>query len=168
MSETPKHWYALYTRSRWEKKVDRLLTEAGYETYCPLNKVERRWSDRIKKVEEPLFRSYVFVHIEPAKQSYVRAIEGVVNFVYYLGKAAIVRDEEIEAIRLFLGEHDNVEVTPLDGPIAPGTRLRITSGFMMDKQAIAVKEHNKFVEVIIESIGFRLRASVERRRLEKV
>jgi transcription antitermination factor NusG len=56
-----KHWYAIYTNPRWEKKVDKLLTEAGIESYCPLNTVMRKWSDRMKKVEEPLFKSYVFV-----------------------------------------------------------------------------------------------------------
>jgi transcription antitermination factor NusG len=57
---TPK-WYAVYTRPRWEKKVAALLLHKGIESYCPLNKVRRRWSDRTKTIEEPLFKSYVFV-----------------------------------------------------------------------------------------------------------
>ena len=61
---TEKKWYALYTKPRWEKKVYRLLSERGMEAYCPLNKVKKKWSDRIKLVEEPLFKSYVFVHTE--------------------------------------------------------------------------------------------------------
>ncbi len=56
-----KHWYAIYTKPRWEKKVHHLLSEKGLEAYCPLNKVTRKWSDRMKTVEEPLFKSYVFV-----------------------------------------------------------------------------------------------------------
>ena len=58
---TAKKWLAVYTRPRWEKKVDQLLKEQGTESYCPLNKVKRKWSDRVKTVEEPLFKSYVFV-----------------------------------------------------------------------------------------------------------
>ena len=57
-------WYAIYTRPRWEKKVDLLLKDQGLESYCPLNKVKRKWSDRIKLVEEPLFKSYVFVRTD--------------------------------------------------------------------------------------------------------
>ena len=165
---TQPHWYALYTQARWEKKVHRLLQEAGFERYCPLNKVQRRWSDRMKTVEEPLFRSYVFVRIAEKQRSDVRAIPGVVNFVYWLGKPAIVRDEEIEEIRRFLDEFTDVEVTRIDEKIEPGTRVRIVSGFMMGREAVAIRETNKYVEVYLDSIGFRLRAMVERRRLKKV
>jgi transcription antitermination factor NusG len=56
-------WYAIYTRPRWEKKVNGLLEAKGIESYCPLNRVRRKWSDRIKTIEEPLFKSYVFVKI---------------------------------------------------------------------------------------------------------
>ena len=57
-------WYAVYTKPRWEKKVNSLLLQKGIEVYCPLNKVRRKWSDRIKTIEEPLFKSYVFVKIK--------------------------------------------------------------------------------------------------------
>jgi transcription antitermination factor NusG len=163
-----KCWYAVYTTSRWEKKVHARFTEAGIESYCPLNKVLRRWSDRVKKVEEPLFKSYVFVHISEAEKQAVLNTHGVVNFVYWLGKPAVIRDQEILEIRRFLGEYENVEVLRMDQPLMPGTRVRITSGLMMDHEATAVKIHNRTVEVIIESIGFKLRATVEKKRLEKI
>ena len=57
-------WFVVYTRPRWEKKVHSLLTAKSIESYCPLHKVRRKWSDRIKLVEEPLFKSYVFVRVE--------------------------------------------------------------------------------------------------------
>ncbi|HRX93358.1 MAG TPA: transcription termination/antitermination NusG family protein, partial [Chitinophagaceae bacterium] len=60
-AETNKRWLAVYTKPRWEKKVNKLFKEKGLESYCPLNKVRRKWSDRMKIVEEPLFKSYVFV-----------------------------------------------------------------------------------------------------------
>ncbi len=74
-------WFAIYTRPRWEKKVHILLMQKGIESYCPLNKVRRRWSDRIKLVEEPLFKSYVFVKTDEAGRTPVRMTDGVVNFV---------------------------------------------------------------------------------------
>jgi transcription antitermination factor NusG len=168
VSKTTKHWYAIYTTSRWEKKVHARLSDAGLESYCPLNTVTRKWSDRIKKVEEPLFKSYVFVRIADGEKQSVLSTPGVVNFVYWLGKPAIIRDHEINEIRRFLGEYENVEVIQLDQPIQPGARVRITSGLMMDHEATALKVHNRTVEVLIESIGFKLRATVEKKRLEKI
>ena len=79
-------WYAIYTRPRWEKKVNHLLQGKGIESYCPLNKVRRKWSDRIKTIEEPLFKSYVFVKIDEEARTNVRMTDGVINFVYWNGK----------------------------------------------------------------------------------
>ena len=59
-----RKWYAIYTRPRWEKKVNLLLGGKGIESYCPLNKIKRKWSDRLKTIQEPLFKSYVFVKID--------------------------------------------------------------------------------------------------------
>jgi transcription antitermination factor NusG len=163
-----KHWYAIYTTGRWEKKVHRLLTEAGYEAYCPLNMVLRKWSDRVKKVEEPIFKSYVFIRIASDEHTAVRQIQGVVNFVYWLGKPAIIRDIEIEEIKRFLGEYDDVKVERLDAPIAPGEKVRITSGVFMHHEATAIRIHNKTIELRLESIGFKLIATFDKRKVEKV
>jgi transcription antitermination factor NusG len=163
-----KHWYVLYTRGRWEKKVYSQLADAGVESYCPLNIVERRWSDRVKKVEEPIFKSYVFVKLSKEEHRKVLETPGVVKFVYWLGKPAIVREKEIEQIRKFLDEYDEVAVVPVDGSIVPGARLLITSGIFMDKEAIALKVFKKTVEVLIISIGCKLVATLESKRLMKV
>ena len=78
-----KKWFAIYTRPRWEKKVNLLLQEQGVESYCPLNKVRRKWSDRVKTIEEPLFKSYVFVKVSDEEKTTVRMTAGVMNFVYW-------------------------------------------------------------------------------------
>ena len=93
MPVTQKYWYVLYTKPRWEKKVYQLLMEQGIESYCPLNKTRKKWSDRVKWVEEPLFKSYVFVKIAEDRRTEVRMVNGVVNFVYWLSKPAIVKDK---------------------------------------------------------------------------
>ena len=163
-----KHWYAIYTTGRWEKKVHNRLLEAGVESYCPLNMVMRKWSDRVKRVEEPLFKSYVFVRISKDEHHKVLDTPGVVRFVYWLGKPAVIRDKEIENIRKFLGEYDDVQVVPISNQIVPGSQLLITSGILMDKEAVALKVHKKTVEVLISSIGFKLVATIEKKRLIKV
>ena len=73
--EVTAKWYAIYTRPRWEKKVNSLLINKGVESYCPLNRVRRKWSDRIKTIEEPLFKSYVFVKIGEEARTEVRNVD---------------------------------------------------------------------------------------------
>ena len=98
---------AVYTRPRWEKKVNQLLKEKGVESYCPLNKVRRKWSDRVKIVEEPLFKSYVFVKVNDEDRATVRMTTGAINFVYWQGKPAVIKEKEIAAIKKFLDEYDS-------------------------------------------------------------
>src|SRR5271170_7100148 len=113
MSGSRMNWFVLYTKPRWEKKVYTLLTGNNIEAYCPLNRVRKKWSDRVKWVEEPLFKSYLFVRIAEEEQTAVKMANGVVNFVYWLGKPAVVRDEEITIIRKFLDEYSNVTAEAL-------------------------------------------------------
>lgn len=160
MPDRKKKWYALYTKPRWEKKVSNLLTEKGLESYCPLNKVKRKWSDRIKTVEEPLFKSYVFVRINDEEQTKVRMTHGVVNFVYWQGKPAIVKDKEIEVIRKFMNEYENVIAEPLN--LRPESRVKIQQGIFMDKEATVLKVRGNKVQVIIESIGYSLVAFIDK------
>jgi transcription antitermination factor NusG len=166
MSGSRKNWYVVYTKPRWEKKVYTLLTDKNIEAYCPLNKVRKKWSDRIKWVEEPLFKSYVFVKVAAEDLTGVRMINGVVNFVYWLGKPAIVKNKEIEIIRKFLNEHDEVWAEPVD--LQKDARVVIRRGAFMDKEARVVGVDKNKVRVLIESIGFSLVAVVARSNVEVV
>ncbi|MES2849378.1 MAG: UpxY family transcription antiterminator, partial [Bacteroidota bacterium] len=98
MDGNKSYWYAVYTKPRWEKKVASLLSEKGIENYCPLNKVIKQWSDRRKVILEPVFKSYVFVKIDEANKWDLKKINGILNFVYWLGKPAIIKSAEIENI----------------------------------------------------------------------
>jgi transcription antitermination factor NusG len=160
MTTDKKNWYAVYTKPRWEKKVYGLMTEKGMDAYCPLNKVRKKWSDRMKWVEEPLFKSYVFVRVTEEEHTKVRMVNGVVNFVYWLGKPAIVKDKEIEIIRKFLNDYKEVEAIALN--LQADTKVTIRQGAFMDKDATVVKVLNNKVQVIIESIGFSLMAVIDK------
>lgn len=161
-----KKWFALYTKPRWEKKVNVLLSNKGIESYCPLNKVRRKWSDRTKLVEEPLFKSYVFVRIEPSNQSLVRMTDGVINYVYWNGKPAMVKDKEIETIKKFLNDYENVQAIPAS--IVPQQKVRIETGILMNSEGVVQKVlHNK-VEVLIESLAYVLVATVDKRNVQPV
>jgi transcription antitermination factor NusG len=159
-----KKWYAIYTKPRWEKKIYQLLQDKGIECYCPFNRVKKNWSDRVKLVEEPLFKSYVFVKVKEEEQSSVRYINGVVNYVYWLGKPAIIRNHEIERIKQFLNEHTDVSVVPLQ--LTVGSKVVIKAGLLMDQEAKVIKDRKRFVEVEIKSLGCRLMALIEKKQLD--
>ncbi len=156
-------WLAVYTRPRWEKKVHTLLTAKGIEAYCPLNKVRRKWSDRIKVIEEPLFKSYVFVRVDEEGRTPVRMTDGVVNFVYWNGKPAVVKEKEIQTIKKFLNEYEEVSVIKME--LAPNERVVITAGPLMDKEGKILEIKNKVAKVVIESLGSVLVAYIEKSKL---
>lgn len=166
MSVNEKNWFVVYTRPRWEKKVNALMEERGLESYCPLNRTRKKWSDRIKWVDEPLFKSYVFVRIGEDEQTTVRMISGVVNFVYWLGRPAIVREKEISIIKKFLNEYKDVRAEPLN--IEPDARLRVKGGIFMDKEVKVLQVQGNRVRVIIESIGYSLIASIDKSNLTPI
>jgi len=160
MHSSEKNWYAVYTKPRWEKKVHSRLEEKGIEAYSPLNRVRKKWSDRLKWVEEPLFKSYVFVKIAEEDGARVRTVDGVVNFVYWLGKPAIIKSIEIEAIRKFLNEYDEVVAEPLE--LAKNMKVKIRGGALMDKEGKVIQVFNNKVQVVIESIGYALVAVINK------
>jgi len=164
--ELNRKWYAIYTRPRWEKKVNLLLTEKGVESYCPLNKVKRKWSDRLKTVEEPLFKSYVFVKIDDGEKTTVRMTSGVINFVYWNKKPAIIKEKEIQVIKRFLDEHENVHVYPIE--LRLNDRVRVIAGSFMDQEGKVLDVRHKAVKVAIDSLGYVLVAHIERSKLTSV
>jgi transcription antitermination factor NusG len=156
-------WLAVYTRPRWEKKVNNLLIEKGLECYCPLNKVRRKWSDRVKIVEEPLFKSYVFVKVNDEDRTRVRMTPGAINFVYWEGKPAVIKEKEIIAIKRFLNEYENVEVQPME--LKVDQRVRITNGTLMDQEGKVLDIRRKTAKIAIDSLGYILVAYIDRTKL---
>jgi transcription antitermination factor NusG len=158
-----KKWYAIYTKPRWEKKVNYLLGTKEIITFCPLNKVKRKWSDRVKTIDEPLFKSYVFVKVDDTERTKVRLTNGVINFVYWNQKPAIVKEREIETIKRFLNDHENVGLRPLE--LAVNQLVTFTSGTFMDLKARVLDVRKKEVKVVIESLGCELIAVVDKNKL---
>ena len=161
-----KKWFAVYTKPRWEKKVFTLLQEKKITAYCPLNKVRKKWSDRYKIVHEPLFKSYVFVQVEENETAHVRTVSGVVNFVYWNGKPAVIKEEEINTIRRFLNEYGHVEVEHIQ--FKPNQRVKIMSGVLMDEEGIVVRSNKNKVQVILQNLGFKLTARLSANEIRPV
>ncbi len=159
-----KNWYAVYTRPKWEKKVAELLSKKRIENYCPLNKSVKQWSDRKKIVFEPLFTSYVFVYMNEADHLPVRQTEGILNFVYWLGKPAVIRNEEIDVIRNFLIENQNIKLEQID--VNLDDRVKIIGGPFMQWEGNVTEVRAKSVKVMLPSLGYALVAEVPKSRIE--
>ena len=164
--DTSKKWYAVYTRPRWEKKVADLLTKKHVENYCPLNKVVRQWADRKKLVYEPLFTSYVFVQAMPEEQLIIKQTDGILNFVYWLGQPAVIKNEEIDAVKQFLDEYQNVQLEKID--VNMSDRVKITSGPLMAREGNVIEVRNRTVKVHLPSLGYAMTAEVEKSNVEIV
>ncbi len=165
MDGNKSYWYAVYTKPRWEKKVATLLSEKGIENYCPLNKVIKQWSDRRKVILEPVFKSYVFVKIDEANKWDLKKINGILNFVYWLGKPAIIKEEEIIIIRKFLNEFSDVQVAEERG-LTINAKVRIKQGLMMNYHGLLVELSGNRAKVRIDSMGISLHAQFDKKNLE--
>jgi transcription termination/antitermination protein NusG len=161
-----KHWIAVYTRPRWEKKVSQLLTNKNVENYCPLNKVVRQWSDRKKVVLEPLFTSYVFVNAGIDEYLSIKKTDGVINFVYWLGKPAIIKNTEIESIKSFLTDYTDVELEKIDVNI--NEEVKIIHGPLFSMKGKVIEVQFNYVKVMLPSIGYSLVAKVPKSHIAKI
>ncbi len=164
--ENEKNWYVVYTRPRWEKKIAEKLLAAAVEHYCPLNKVSRQWSDRKKVVVEPVFKGYVFVRLEEKKKWEIRNFLGILNFVHWLGKPARIRDEEIDTIKKFLDEFDDVQVEKKDFGL--NEKVRITNGILLNYEGMILSVYGNTAIVKIDSMGLQLSAHFNKKNLEPV
>lgn len=159
-------WYAVYTKPRWEKKVAQNLTDAGFENYCPINKVIRQWSDRKKVVHEPVFKGYVFVKVTEAQKWKVRDVDGILNYVYWLGKPAVIREDEIDTIRKFLNEFTDVVVEQRGYTV--NSRVRVKQGIMMDYHGVIIEVLGNRAVVKIENLDIQLSAHFDKKNLELI
>ena len=122
-----ENWFAVYTQSRAEKKVFERLEKAGVETFLPLVAILKQWSDRKKKVEQPLIKSYVFVKANILNLNSVLYIPGVLNILKYLGKPAIVKDSEIENLKILVNNNEHVqEIDSID--LSKGEIIEVVKG----------------------------------------
>lgn len=148
-----KNWYALYTKPRKEQKVAQQLEQLGFVVYLPLKVEVRQWSDRKKKVISPLFTSYVFIQIEESKRSDVFVIDGVLNYVFWLGKPAVIRSQEIELMRTEIDKPNNeVFVTRLEA----GEQILLKDGIFKGQEAFIQHISNQKAHLFLPHLGIKL------------
>ncbi len=140
-----------------------MLDDKGYVMYCPLTKVQRQWSDRKKVVEEPLFKGFVFVQLADQNKWQVKQIAGVRNFLYWLGKPAQVPQQEIDTIKKFLQEFD--DVTIVTNNLEANDAVLVKQGLLMNYEGIVVEVSGSSALVNINSMGMQLKASFKKENL---
>ena len=163
---TEKNWYAVYTRPKWEKKVAELLSRKRIESYCPLYKSIKQWSDRKKTIFEPLFTSYVFVHVNETEHLPVKQTDGILNFVYWLGKPAVIKNDEIDTIRNFLSENQHIRLEKIDVNI--DDKVKIIDGPFKLWEGNVTEIRPKSVKVLLPSLGYALVAEIPKSRIEVI
>ena len=144
-------WHVIYTRPKAENKVAETLRKINFEVYCPMITEVRQWSDRKKKITVPLFRSYIFIRVLEKERHRVFDVPGVVRYLYWLGKPALVRDSEIETIKDWMsgGKVEDVMIENL----LPGDRVVIKSGALKDREAIIKKVGPKRIRLLLVDLG---------------
>ena len=163
-----KKWFAIYVKSRSEKKVHKLLEDIDVESFLPLITRVKQWSDRKKKVEEPLFRSYLFVHIDLTDYYKVLQVPGVVKFINFENRPVPVPENQIVAIRQYVNDSDLHDDINYDD-FKEGELVRIKSGQMKDLVGRFVKIKGKHRIIIdIESVGQSLPINISRSSVEAV
>lgn len=156
MIDKEKQWYALYTRFRHEKQVEGQLRQKGIETYLPMRKILRKWSDRKKWIMEPLFKCYIFIYSDTEERFEAVHSHGAVRIISFGGKPAIVNEREINYIRNILSEFPDAEPC-INIPI--GSRVRIYRGHLAGLEGILTESRNKnrmivFLDSISQGVYF--------------
>ena len=161
-----RQWYAVYTRSRFEKKVFSELQKKDIECYLPLQKRLKQWSDRKKWVEEPLFRSYVFVKIAESEYFEVLKIDGVIRYVTFERKAVPIRESQITILKQILSTGIDLEV--VEEHLQPGQAVEVIAGSLKGLKGYLVKYKGKQKVIVdIETIRHSIVLDINREFIKK-
>jgi transcription termination/antitermination protein NusG len=163
-----KYWFVYYTRSRQEKKIDTLLKQRGFESFLPMQKVMRQWSDRKKKVEMPLFNSYLFVRTTIDQIPAILQTPGIAWNIRHNNQPAVLREEELRVIQRFIESGLLLEAAT-DTNFATGDHVKVVDGPLRGMQGTLVRtpEGEKF-SIVLESIQQNIMVTVSPSMVAKI
>ena len=143
-------WFVIYTKPNYELKVVQGINTMGINAYCPTFTQIKQYSDRKKKIQKPLLTSYVLVQLHEQDRPKVFAIPGVVRYLFWLGKPAEVREEEIELLRTNLtGIFDEAVISKL----SIGKEYTIPSGPLKGQSGIIKNVLKNKLRLKLPSLG---------------
>ena len=145
------NWYVVYTKPKWEKKVAERLNRLGIESYCPLLKKESQWSDRKKVIEVPLFNSFFFVRLAEKDRNQIFEVPGAIRYLFWLGKPAIVKTNEIQAIKEWLSVPDVYDVVVESWQ--RGDRIVLENGPFKNQEALVKEVKGNSYILVLEALG---------------
>ena len=147
-------WHVLYTKPRHEIKALERLVQNGFEVYCPMQTTLKQWSDRKKKVSEPLLPSYLFIKTTEKKRAIPLTDPSVLNYIFWLGKPAIIRDIEIDTLKGLISKDkvQDFEVRELK----IGDEIDIIKGQIKSKNAIVKTISNNYIKAELIELGMKI------------
>ena len=165
-----KHpWLVFYTKSRQEKKVRDLLMRRGFDVFLPLQMVMRQWSDRKKKVEVPLFNSYIFVAIPEHQVAAVLQLPGIAWNIRHNDKPAVLHPKELETIKRFIETGLLLEAHGFDEKFTIGDNVKVMDGPLKGAEGVLIDSHNKhFFSMLLESIGQVITVQIDPKIIQKM
>lgn len=169
--QVERFWHAIYVKSRAEKKVLMQLEDMGITAYLPMITQVKQWSDRRKKVQEPLFRSYVFVYSNEKEYIPILNVFGVVRFVTFEHKAVFVPENQIIAIKKFVEDYEQGEEFKMlnNEDLKEGQMVRIITGPMKGLVGrLDTIENKRHLIVFIDVVGQFIPVHISRAKVEPV
>lgn len=146
-------WYPVYTNPRAEKSAFKALENKGIETYLPLHRQLKQWSDRKKWVEEPLIKSYLFVRIKENDQTEVLMTKGISRFIFFSGKIAPMPDRQIDELKMLMASSLHLEVTA-EG-LQTGEKVVIKAGPLKGLSGEIISHRSQKVLIVrLDSLGY--------------
>jgi transcription antitermination factor NusG len=164
MQNSLRKWHAVYTRPNCEKKVASQLSKKKIIHYFPVNTVQREYKNKSQSVSEPLFTSMVFVYVNAIEQLEVSQASGVISFIYWLDRPAVIHDDEIDEIRKMLADFSGIQLSK--------TTVNTSGQVKVSIDALKIREGNVMevgttsVQVTLPSLGYILEADVRRNTQE--
>jgi transcriptional antiterminator RfaH len=153
MKETTQNskWHVLYTKPRHEIKALERLAQKGFEVYCPMKTTLKQWSDRKKKASEPLFPSYIFIKTTEKKRATPLEDPSVLNYIFWLGKPAIIRDIEIDTLKGIINKEKVQEFEVRNLKI--GDEIVFNNGQIKSKNATIKTISNNYIKAELKELG---------------
>lgn len=161
-----KYWTAFYTRPRNEKKVSERLSDQGFNIFCPTRTVVKQWSDRKKKVKEPVFTSYIFANVYESERQEILRDQGVASSVFWLKKPVVIRDEEIQAIKDFLEDYPDAKAGGLN--FSYGQELVISDGPLKGERGELIKRKGNKLILNLLSLNYSLQAEISALKVQEI
>ena len=151
-------WLVVYTKPRQEKKLAERLTQMGYEVYCPTQRIKKRWSDRWKWIEQPLFTSHLFIQMDPERRDAIYFGPGFVRFLFWLKRPAQVRPKEIDTLKRWLNDF-RMEAISME-TYRVGQAVKMLSGPLQGHHAKISEQRGGVLELVLEELQIKVKVDL--------